>query len=85
MYELIQFHLYDFLGQSVLCTAVGRHVDNPTLIECSEITIYFAVALSGATSTMPGQLWIYDDAHLVALRHGCTVPASRAQVLFRRA
>ena len=77
------FQLCDKSGRTVLVTALGRHVDNDNLQEKSEVIIYFAAALPGASSSMPGQLWIYDDAHIVALRHGCSVPFARSQIMFR--
>jgi hypothetical protein len=76
------FRLNDSTGRWVLCTAFGRHVDNPVLVEGHEIVIYFGTAQQGLNNT-PGQIWLYDEAHVVMLRSGCRTPPARTQMQLR--
>ena len=76
------FKLHDSSGKWILCTAFGRHVDNPCLVDGHEVVLYFATAQAGLNNAA-GQLWLYDVAHVMMLRSGCRVPPARTQVMLR--
>ena len=60
------FKLQDDSGRYVLCTALGRHVDNQCLVDNNFIVMYLVKGAAGRNRNV-GQLWIYDDSHLVFL------------------
>lgn len=64
---LRRFSMQDDAGRYVRCVALGRHVDNPVLRARNEVILYFAKAQPGLNQSA-GQLWLYDDAHMVMTR-----------------
>jgi hypothetical protein len=66
------FKLHDNTGSYVQCVACGRHVDNSGFAELNEVVLYFATALLGLSHS-PGQLWMYDQSHIVC--SGVRVPS----------
>ena len=60
------FKLQDDSGRYVLCTALGRHVDNQCLVDNNFIVMYLVKGAAGRNGNV-GQLWIYDVSHLVFL------------------
>ena len=58
------------------CVAFGRHVDNVCVADYNEVVLYFASAQKGLHGGY-GQLWLYDDSHIVCLGGGRNVPPSR--------
>ena len=67
------FMVQDAYGKSLRCVALGRHVDNPALVIGNEIVLFFSTALAGLGGNA-GQMWLYDDCHIVHMRGGCLVP-----------
>jgi len=76
------FRLQDYNGKYVQCIAFGRHVDNTHLSDRNEVVLYFATALAGRASS-PGQLWMYNESHIVKLSTVPTVPSVRQLVELR--
>ena len=70
------FQLIDQGGRYILCRAFGRHVDNHLLVEGNTVAIFFTSALAGLSNT-PGQLWIYDEAHVVSFGQVAACPPAR--------
>lgn len=70
------FQLSDSSGKTIMCTALGRHVDNTNIRQASEIVVFFAAALKPTSGNGAVQLWLYDESHLVLLRKDCAVPRS---------
>jgi hypothetical protein len=70
------FKLHDNTGRYVQCVLCGRHVDNSGIVELNEVILYFATAMSGLNDS-PGQLWMYDQSHIVALGVRICVPPPR--------
>ena len=60
------FQLQNDAGRYVHCTALGRHVDNSAIVEGNCVVVYFAKAAAGRGGN-PGQLWLYEDSHVVFL------------------
>ena len=58
------------------CVAFGRHVDNQFIVECNEVILYFAKALAGLNGAN-GQLWMYDESHIVLVGPRFSVPPAR--------
>ena len=58
------FKLHDQTGRFVHCVAFGRQVDNEFIVECNEVVLYFAKAMPGL-AVAHGQLWMYDESHIV--------------------
>ena len=77
---MLLFKIVDMSGRFAPCMAFGRHAENPNIIERNEVVIYFTVAQAGL-SNGPGQLWIYDDAHVLHLRGNAAVQPARIQML----
>ena len=50
----------------MLCQVLGRHAEHPALEALHEVVLYFAMAQAGL-SHGPGQLWVYDDCHILSL------------------
>ena len=73
------FTLQDEAGRYVQCVVCGRHVDNDFLEERNEVILYFARALTGLNQRA-GQLWMYDDSHIVLLDTRSTLPPSKISV-----
>ena len=61
------FTLHDATGRYVTCTAFGRHAGNTAIEDGNDIIVYFASGVAGRTNK-PGALWLYDEAHVVALK-----------------
>ena len=61
------FALHDATGRYVTCTAFGRHAGNTAIEDGNDIIVYFASGVAGRTNK-PGALWLYDEAHVVALK-----------------
>ena len=74
--------LHDNTGRYVQCVACGRHVDNSGIAELNEVVLYFATALAGIGDSH-GQLWMYDDSHIVCLGVRVSVPPARICMDFR--
>ena len=55
------------------CVALGRHVDNDCLADLNEVVLYFATAKAGLNSGA-GQLWMYDDSHIVLVGNRYRMP-----------
>ena len=75
------FELRDQAGRWVQCTAAGRHVDNPHLLEGKEVVVYgltTSVPLSASSAPM---CWLFDSSHIVCLRSQCVCPGASTQVL----
>ena len=70
------FFLQDDAGRYATCVAVGRHVDNAALTPNNQVVMYFAKASPGRGGN-PGQLMVYDDAHVVALSQNADVGSPR--------
>ena len=70
------FRLHDHSGRYVHCVALGRHVDNDCLAHLNEVVLYFATAKAGLNNGA-GQLWMYDESHIVLVGNRyCVPPAS---------
>ena len=61
------FALHDATGRYVTCTAFGRHAGNTAIEDGNDIIVYFASGVAGRANK-PGALWLYDEAHVVALK-----------------
>ena len=77
------FTLQDNSGLYVSCIAYGRHVGNPLLACKNEVILFFARGVPGLGGNSPGQLWMYDDSHIVLLRNHFSLPAARTQIEMR--
>ena len=73
------FMLQDASGKSLRCVALARHVDNQALVIGNEVVLFFSTALAGLGGNA-GQMWVYDDCHIVHMRAGCFVPPSRGEM-----
>ena len=67
---MIQFKLHDPAGRYVSCIAFGRHAANPNLQNGNEVVLFYATAQSGLNNN-PGNVWMYDESHVLLLRTGC--------------
>jgi hypothetical protein len=67
------FKLHAADGCYVRCLAYGRHVDNECLQAGNQIILYFCSAQSGLGSSS-GQLWLYNESHIVRVKSGVAVP-----------
>jgi len=74
--EMQEFRFHDRQGRYVMCRAFGRHAGSTLIVSGAEIIVYFASAKVGL-SNQPGSLWLYDEAHVVALGQGFDIPTSR--------
>ena len=68
--------LHDKTGKSVHCVAFGKHVGNPVISNCDDVVLYFAKSLTGVSGGS-GQLWMYDESHIVLLGTRFSVPPAR--------
>ena len=57
------------------CVVLGRHVDNDCPADLNEVVLYFATAKAGLNSGA-GQLWMYDDSHIVLVGNRDCVPSA---------
>ena len=64
------------------CVAFGRHVDNACLDDLNEVVLYSATAKAGLNSGA-GQLWMYDDSHIVLVGNRCCVPPASIRMELR--
>ena len=76
------FRLQDQTGRYVQCTVVGRHVDNQFLREKNNIIIYFARGQEGL-SGHSGQLWVFENCHIVCLGSRTSLPAVTSMIELR--
>ena len=76
------FQLVDGTGKYVSCLAHARHADQDTIEDGNEIIVYFASAQSGLSGN-PGALWLYNEAHVVYLRHSTFCPQPRLHMELR--
>ena len=60
-----KFQLIDQRDRYIFCRAFGRHVHNPLVLAGNSEAIVFTYSLAKVSNT-PGQLWIYDIAHIVS-------------------
>ena len=67
---MVQFKLHDPVGRYVSCIAFGRHAANPNLQNGNEVVLFVASAQSGLNNK-PGNVWMYDESHVLLLRTGC--------------
>ena len=74
---MLPFKIHDSQQRYVECMACGRHGAIPLLQEGFEIALYFVRAKAGSGGA-DGQLFVYDDAHLVLLRRDCIVPPRKS-------
>jgi len=79
---MLMFRLTDSGGRYVQCRAFGRHVANEHIDNGTEVVLYFVTAQRGLNN-QPGQLWIYDEAHIVSLQTGCAIPDPRQLIELR--
>ena len=70
------FKLHDQTNKFAHCVAFGRHVGNPFISNCNAVVLYFAKYLTGV-SGCSGQLWMYDESHIVLLGTRFSVPPAR--------
>ena len=77
------FRLQDAQGRDVRCMALGRHAGNPAFVLGNMIVLYFVVGQEGL-SNGPGQLWVYDESHVMVLETGHAVVANRTEVSLRQ-
>ena len=66
------YQLRDDKGRFVNCCALGRHAGSEVLSVGNVIVMYFATARKNIGGQ--GQLWLYDDSHVVKLRERVQVP-----------
>ena len=76
------FRLQDAGGRYVNCRAFGRHSANLHIANGTDVILYFAQAQAGLNN-QPGQLWIYDESHIVALQTECGTPVPRQLIELR--
>ena len=79
------FQLHDQSGRYVLCAALGRHASNPSLKDGNEVVLYFAQASPPTSANVPGQLWLYDEGHMVVLQEKRSFPPARNIIELRSA
>ena len=77
------FRFTDASGKYLVAMILGRHVVNSSIAEKNEIVVYFATGAKSSALGSGGQLWIYDEAHVVVLRRNVKVPPARSQVYLR--
>ena len=78
------FKLQDVSGRYVFCQVLGRHAEHPALEALHEVVLYFAMA-QAALSHGPGQLWVYDDCHILSLSSNATASVPRTLVALQGA
>ena len=77
------FELHDYAGNCVQCTAVGRHAENTCIEDGNEVVLYFAQGTASSAVNPCGQLWLYDESHILLLRRECIVPPTRCNLEFK--
>ena len=80
--DMQEFRLLDCSGKYVSCRAFGRHAGNALIANGSQIILYFALAKIGL-SNQPGSLWLYDEAHVVEIASGRSMPVAKYQMELR--
>ena len=68
--------LVDSGGRFVRVLVYGRHVDSTTLVSLNSVIIFFAFALAGL-GAVPGQLCVFDEAHVIGLGPTAAPPPAR--------
>ncbi len=76
------FRLHDHGGRYVACQAFGRHAENEAISDGNEVICFFVMARAGLASG-DGQLWLFDDCHVVCVRVECVVPPGRTLLSLR--
>ena len=76
------FKLRDNKGNYVMCCAHGRQADRELLRNQLYIAFCFATAQAGRNEG-PGQLWLYDETHIVYLKQMVVLPGPRALMQLR--
>ena len=76
------FRLQDNTGRFAQCRAFGRHAGSANIRDGMEVIIYFGQAQRG-WNQQPGQIWVYDEAHVVVLRHDVKIPPARHLIELR--
>ena len=76
------FRLVDQTGRYVQCVSFGRHSENSFLAELNEVVLYYAKAVEGLNGGH-GQLWMYDDSHIVLTNRRHSAPPARTFVELR--
>ena len=76
------FNLRDNKGNYVLCCAHGRQADSDFLRNQLSIAVFFATARQGRNDG-PGQLWLYDESHIVFLQEMVVLPHARVLIQLR--
>ena len=76
------FALHDATGRYVTCTAFGRPAGNTAIEDGNDIIVYFASGVAGRANK-PGALWLYDEAHVVALKAQRIHPRTRVHMELR--
>ena len=79
------FQLYDRWGRFVTCCVLGRHASNPCIKDGNEVVLYFAQASIPSSPNALGQLWMYDESHMVVLQENRKLPPQRSRIEFRPA
>ena len=78
------FQLHDQSGRYVLCAALGRHSSNSCIQNGNEVVLYFAQALAPTSpNNASGQLWLYDESHMVVLQEKRSIPTARTVIELR--
>ena len=77
------FEIHDYSGKCVQCTALGRHAENACIEDGNEVVLYFAQGTASSASNSCGQLWLYDESHILLLRRNCIVPPTRFHLDFK--
>ena len=77
------FEIHDNSGKCVQCTALGRHAENACIEDGNEVVLYFAQGTASSASNPCGQLWLYDESHILLLRRNCIVPPTRFHLDFK--
>ena len=79
------FQLHDRSGKFVPCSALGRHASNPCIKDGNEVVLYFAQASIPSSPNALGQLWMYDESHMVVLQENRKLPPQRSRIEVRPA
>jgi hypothetical protein len=77
------FRVQDASGRYVQCKTLGRHVDNVNIGNGNEIVLYFAHATTSTSPNLPGQLWVYNESHIILLASGRDCPPARTPIQLR--
>ena len=72
---------FELIGRGALCVkcmAYGAHAVSESLVDKSEVAVYFVQASAGLKGES-GRLWLYADAHVVQLRLNAPMLFSRCE------